>query len=69
MATKKIDTLTLTSGAGNALLPRGRIELDKGRRMYALALKMKFSLTNSTGGGAALTDAQKRALLATLRRG
>lgn len=64
MLNKKVDQLTLASVVGSEVrMARGKLTLDKGRKMTALYLKCTVNLANSSGGAVTLTDAQKRTLL------
>lgn len=60
---RKLGTVTLTGVNTQAVVERGRIELEKGRAMYALGLKFSFTLANAAVGAKTLSDAEKQTFL------
>jgi len=61
--TKKIGSLTLATVGISDKVKQGQLEIAKGKLMKALICKMTIPVQNTTGGNAALSDAQKQALL------
>lgn len=61
---KKLTTLTLSAQGSNQKMEKGKVTIETGKQLRALRLKVTAPIQNNTGGNAALTDAQKQALLA-----
>lgn len=62
---RKITTLTLSGQGVTQKMEKGKFQIESGKQARNLRLKVTVPVQNSTGGGAALSDAQRQALLAT----
>lgn len=63
---RKLATLTLAAAGSNDKLDRGRLTLEKGKKMPGLWLKASIRVKNVSAGALAMTDAQRQALLELL---